>query len=134
MLIFSLPCHHYHLPRCNLVKDKVGSIFFWKYQLSLGCGHLSKNDSFHASLGAVSAIQDAVILSNCINDIENFTFENIQEAFTDYKSQRYKHVAMQANLSKFLGRVMFGQVLKKIVTLLRILFYSPYAHSLFQHL
>ncbi|KAF9318767.1 hypothetical protein BG003_010599 [Podila horticola] len=59
--------------------------------------------------GAVSAIQDAVILSNCINDIENFTFENIQEAFTDYKSQRYKHVAMQANLSKFLGRVMFGQ-------------------------
>lgn len=60
--------------------------------------------------GAVAAMQDAVILVNCIYDIEDVTFENIKAALASYKSQRFDKAQEQVNMSKMLGKIIFGHV------------------------
>ncbi|KAF9320142.1 hypothetical protein BG003_007123 [Podila horticola] len=59
--------------------------------------------------GAVAAMQDAVILVNCIYDIENVTHENIKAALADYRAQRYEPAASQVKVSRTLGKLMYGQ-------------------------
>ncbi|KAG0340665.1 hypothetical protein BG004_006330 [Podila humilis] len=73
-----------------------------------------------AGQGAVAAMQDAVILANSIYDIEDPTYENIQAALSDYRSQRFVHAEAQVELAKTMSRVMFGQkwyerLLRKII-------------------
>lgn len=55
-------------------------------------------------------MQDAVILVNCIYDIEEVTHENIKAALADYRAQRYEHAASQVKVSQTLGKLMYGQV------------------------
>lgn len=55
-------------------------------------------------------MQDAVILMNCIYDIEDVTHENIKAALADYKAQRFEHALEQINLGKTFAKIMFGQV------------------------
>ncbi|KAG0347022.1 hypothetical protein BG005_000410, partial [Podila minutissima] len=58
--------------------------------------------------GAVAAMQDAVILVNCIYDIEDVTFGNIKAALASYKSQRFDKAAEQVDMSRMLGKIIFG--------------------------
>ncbi|KAF9181992.1 hypothetical protein BGZ49_004773, partial [Haplosporangium sp. Z 27] len=63
-----------------------------------------------AGQGAVNAMQDAVILANCIYDIAlDLTAENITAAFKDFKEQRLPHVQQQFDASKLMAKVIFGQ-------------------------
>ncbi|KAF9427044.1 hypothetical protein BGZ94_005572 [Podila epigama] len=62
-----------------------------------------------AGQGAVNAMQDAVILANCIYDIENVTYENIQAALASYKAQRFAQANFQMRNSKLIGKLLFGQ-------------------------
>ncbi|KAF9987147.1 hypothetical protein BGZ65_004885 [Modicella reniformis] len=63
-----------------------------------------------AGQGAVNAMQDAVILANCLYDIANNpTSDNITAAFQDFKDQRYPHVKHQFDLSKTMAKVIYGQ-------------------------
>jgi hypothetical protein len=55
-------------------------------------------------------MQDAVILINCIYDIEDVTHENIKAALADYRTQRCEHAASQVKVSQTLGKLMYGQV------------------------
>lgn len=55
-------------------------------------------------------MQDAIILVNCIYDIEEVTHENILSALADYRSQRYEHAKGQVNMSTMLGNMLYGQV------------------------
>ncbi|KAF9214466.1 hypothetical protein BGZ59_003643 [Podila verticillata] len=59
--------------------------------------------------GAVSAMQDAVVLASCLYDVEEATQNNIEAALADYRAQRIGHVAVQVNMSKMMGKAMFGQ-------------------------
>ncbi|KAI8605425.1 hypothetical protein EDD21DRAFT_363517 [Dissophora ornata] len=74
-----------------------------------------------AGQGAVNAMQDSVILANCLYDIvKNPTSENITAAFQDYKAQRYPHVQFQFDSSKLQAKIIYGQtwgerLLRKIV-------------------
>ncbi|KAG0082409.1 hypothetical protein BGZ93_009475 [Podila epicladia] len=72
--------------------------------------------------GAVSAMQDAVILMNCIYDIEDVTHENIKAALADYKAQRFENALVQVEMSKTLAKIMFGQTWSE--RLMRTLVYS----------
>ncbi|KAG0017929.1 hypothetical protein BGZ81_010466 [Podila clonocystis] len=70
--------------------------------------------------GAVSAIEDAIVLVNCIYEIENVTYENIQAALADYRAQRFSHAEFQVGLAKTFAKIMFGQtwterIMRKIV-------------------
>ncbi|KAF9310257.1 hypothetical protein BG003_008763 [Podila horticola] len=62
-----------------------------------------------AGQGAVNAMQDAIILANCIYDIEGLSVENISAALQDYREQRYPHALFQTENSKTLGKLMYGQ-------------------------
>ncbi|KAF9408172.1 hypothetical protein BGZ76_005919, partial [Entomortierella beljakovae] len=71
-------------------------------------------------LGAVNALEDAVILANCLYEVESFTQVSIDSALSDYKSQRYKHAKYQVETSAGLGKVIYGRtwvekMLRKIV-------------------
>ncbi|KAF9285413.1 hypothetical protein BGZ74_001497 [Mortierella antarctica] len=62
--------------------------------------------------GAINALQDAVILANCIYDITSATPENIHEAFADYRSQRYPKAKYQIDKSKVMATIQYGQTWK----------------------
>lgn len=62
-------------------------------------------------IGAINALQDAVILANCIYDITSATPENIHEAFADYRSQRYPKAKYQIDKSKVMATIQYGQVM-----------------------
>ncbi|KAF9953913.1 hypothetical protein BGZ72_005071 [Mortierella alpina] len=60
--------------------------------------------------GAVNAMQDAVILANCLYEIaNNASTENVTAAFQDFKEQRYPHVVQQFVASKTMAKVIYGQ-------------------------
>ncbi|KAG0339066.1 hypothetical protein BG000_002915 [Podila horticola] len=61
--------------------------------------------------GAVNALQDAVILANCLYDLESYDTKHITEAFKDYYEQRFKHVKSQYETSKLKSKLTFGQTL-----------------------
>ncbi|KAF9182239.1 hypothetical protein BGZ51_004857 [Haplosporangium sp. Z 767] len=62
-----------------------------------------------AGQGAVNAMQDAVILANCIYDLDNVTPKNITAAFQDYYDQRYPHAKAMLENSQFISKAMNGQ-------------------------
>ncbi|KAG0217446.1 hypothetical protein BGX31_000247 [Mortierella sp. GBA43] len=70
-----------------------------------------------AGQGAVNAMEDAVILANCLYDIsggkEPVTTERIAEAFRDYREQRYTHAKFQVENSKGMAKLLNGQYLKQ---------------------
>ncbi|KAG0072382.1 hypothetical protein BGZ89_006656 [Linnemannia elongata] len=66
--------------------------------------------------GAMNAMQDAVVLANCLYDLEDLSPESLTAAFEDYKSQRYKEAKKQVANSKLNARVSSGQTfVEKIV-------------------
>ncbi|KAF9281999.1 hypothetical protein BGZ68_006272, partial [Mortierella alpina] len=62
-----------------------------------------------AGQGAVNAMQDAVILANCLYDLTSVTPEDIAAAFQDFKDQRYPHVVAQYEASKKNAKILYGQ-------------------------
>ncbi|KAF9118866.1 hypothetical protein BGW39_000798 [Mortierella sp. 14UC] len=59
--------------------------------------------------GAVNAIQDAVILANCLYEIKpNPTHENLARALQTYRDERYSHVKTQHSVSQLSAKVQLG--------------------------
>ncbi|KAI9231894.1 MAG: hypothetical protein BYD32DRAFT_466740 [Podila humilis] len=81
----------------------------WHYCRTALIGDAAHKMQPSSGQGAVSAMQDAVVLVNCIYEIENVTYDNIQAALADYRSQRYEYAAFQVNLGTTMAKVMFGQ-------------------------
>ncbi|KAF9101331.1 hypothetical protein BGX29_005778 [Mortierella sp. GBA35] len=63
--------------------------------------------------GAVNAMQDAVILANCLYDIKPTSFDNIKLALNEYKDQRYEIVREQYAQSHFNARIQYGHTLSE---------------------
>ncbi|KAG0003460.1 hypothetical protein BGZ79_000857 [Entomortierella chlamydospora] len=59
--------------------------------------------------GAANAIQDAVVLANCIFNMSDSTSESITAAFEDYYKQRHHRAAEQIERSRENGKIMTGQ-------------------------
>ncbi|KAF9170439.1 hypothetical protein BGX20_008958 [Mortierella sp. AD010] len=62
-----------------------------------------------AGQGAINAMQDAVILANCIYELRSPSHKQIVAALKDYKSQRYDHAKKQVQISSTVGKVFYGQ-------------------------
>ncbi|KAF9985076.1 hypothetical protein BGZ75_003370 [Mortierella antarctica] len=89
-------------------KDQISKIFLqeklfetWSYGRTVLLGD-----------GAVNAMQDAVVLANCIYEIGEVTPENITAAFKRYRDQRYSHVKKMITKSKLMGMIQYGQTWK----------------------
>ncbi|KAF9124290.1 hypothetical protein BGX30_001020 [Mortierella sp. GBA39] len=59
--------------------------------------------------GAINAMQDAVILANCIYDLEDVRPESLSAAFRSYKQQRYSEAKKQITNSKVNAKISSGQ-------------------------
>ncbi|KAF9316903.1 hypothetical protein BG003_001433 [Podila horticola] len=64
-----------------------------------------------AGQGAVNAMQDAVILANCLYDMASIHPHDITATFKDYRQQRHEHVVSQYETSKTNAKLMYGQTL-----------------------
>ncbi|KAG0328394.1 hypothetical protein BGZ99_005409 [Dissophora globulifera] len=59
--------------------------------------------------GAINAMQDAVIVANCLYDLKSTSHRHIEMALEDYKAQRYPHAKKQVQISGLVCRVLHGQ-------------------------
>ncbi|KAF9434222.1 hypothetical protein BGZ76_008375, partial [Entomortierella beljakovae] len=89
------------------LEDKVYETWYHRRTVLIG-------DAAHKLLpssgqGAVNAMQDAVILANCLYDMADWTSESITSAFKSYKDHRLPHVQAQFASSASSARIMFGQ-------------------------
>jgi 2-polyprenyl-6-methoxyphenol hydroxylase-like FAD-dependent oxidoreductase len=71
-----------------------------------------------AGQGAVNAMEDAVVLANCLYEISDgqraITPEKITEVFKDYREQRYTHAKYQVENSAGMAKILSGQVKKGV--------------------
>ncbi|KAF9917823.1 hypothetical protein BX616_011175 [Lobosporangium transversale] len=82
----------------------------WYHGRTVLIGDAAHKMSPSRGQGAVNALQDAVILANCLYEIADCaTPQNITAAFQDYKEQRHPYVEFQFKSSKMQGKIMFGQ-------------------------
>ncbi|KAF9125791.1 hypothetical protein BG015_004826 [Linnemannia schmuckeri] len=63
--------------------------------------------------GAVNAMQDAVILANHLYDIYPTSFENIKQALSDYKEERFDAIKDQYPQSYMSAKLMYGHTLSE---------------------
>ena len=64
-----------------------------------------------AAQGAVNALQDVVILANCLYDLKDKSQASITDAFQSYHNQRYEHAKAQYEMSKFYQKLIGGLTL-----------------------
>ncbi|KAG9066818.1 hypothetical protein KI688_012730 [Linnemannia hyalina] len=60
-------------------------------------------------LRAINAMQDAVVLANCIYEMKSSSHDDIKGALKDYKKQRYAHAKQQVESSNTAGKILYGQ-------------------------
>ena len=73
-----------------------------------------------AGVGAVNAMQDAVILANCLYDLKDNSLKSITACFQSYYNQRYPHAkaGYEASLgqAKFMsGQRWYEKVIRQVV-------------------
>ncbi|KAF9576453.1 hypothetical protein EC968_008748 [Mortierella alpina] len=89
------------------VEEKMFKTWFYGRTVLIG-------DACHKMLpgggqGAVNAMQDAVILANCLYDLVDATPKGITAAFQDYYDQRFHHAKAMLENSQLMSRAMGGQ-------------------------
>ncbi|KAF9171563.1 hypothetical protein BGX20_007345 [Mortierella sp. AD010] len=78
-----------------------------------------------AGQGAVNAMQDSVILANCIYDLESLSTKDISAALKDYRDQRFPYVIEQYEASKINAKIIYGQTFLDRLIRKVILNYMP---------
>ncbi|KAI1297728.1 hypothetical protein EDD11_007008 [Mortierella claussenii] len=62
-----------------------------------------------AGQGAVNALQDAVVLSNCIYDLSSKSRHDVDAALKDYREQRFVYAKQAVDNSAMSGKLLYGQ-------------------------
>ncbi|GJJ74642.1 hypothetical protein EMPS_07000 [Entomortierella parvispora] len=66
-----------------------------------------------AGQGVVCALQDSVVLANCLYDLESLDKDAIHKTLLDFKEQRYHHVAELYEKIKINAVILHGQTLQE---------------------
>jgi len=69
-------------------------------------------------MGATNAFHDAVVLANCLYDLEDISSKSIMVAFHSYYSQRYEKAKIAYNASVLISKIMAGQVKQSSLSVL----------------
>ncbi|KAF9432287.1 hypothetical protein BGZ76_011019 [Entomortierella beljakovae] len=78
--------------------------------------------------GAINAMQDAIVLSNCIYDMRDNSSESIDAAFKEYKKQRFQFAKDTRDESNEVGSLVGGQTWSEKI--FRFLFFKLAPYSL----
>ncbi|KAG0366933.1 hypothetical protein BGZ54_004679 [Gamsiella multidivaricata] len=96
-------------------KDQISRVFLedmvyetWYHSRTVLIGDAAHKLLPSTGQGAVNAMQDAVVLANCLYDLESVTHENIQAALKNFREQRYDHVKTQHEASQFGAKIQYG--------------------------
>ncbi|KAF9965496.1 hypothetical protein BGZ70_004721 [Mortierella alpina] len=65
--------------------------------------------------GCVNALQDAVILANCLYELKSSCVEEVEDALKDYRDQRFAHVKTQYHASQWNAKLMYGHFGRKLL-------------------
>ncbi|KAG0353655.1 hypothetical protein BC939DRAFT_497687 [Gamsiella multidivaricata] len=97
-------------------KDLISKVFLeeklfqtWYHSRTVLLGDACHKMLPGAGQGAVSAMQDAVVLANCIYNMNDKTPESLTAAFKDYREQRFDRVSNQYKASKEMSKILSGQ-------------------------
>ncbi|KAF9966561.1 hypothetical protein BGZ65_000350, partial [Modicella reniformis] len=84
----------------------------WHYGRTVLLGDAVHKMHLSSGQGCVNAMEDAVVLTNCLYEIadgkEPVTPERIAEAFKDYREQRYSHAMYQVQDANLRSKVSGG--------------------------
>ncbi|KAG0280765.1 hypothetical protein BGZ95_008791 [Linnemannia exigua] len=64
-----------------------------------------------AGLGAVTSMQDAVVLANSLYEMKDLSSDSINDALSDFKEERYSRVKEQFMASRTSAKLIYGQSL-----------------------
>ncbi|KAG0208921.1 hypothetical protein BGX28_000240 [Mortierella sp. GBA30] len=97
-------------------RDGISKVFLedklfetWHYGRTVLIGDAAHKLLPSSGQGAVTAMQDAVVLANCLYDLQSLETEDIKAAFQEYKDQRYAPVKEQYDASKMNAKIVYGQ-------------------------
>ncbi|KAF9293692.1 hypothetical protein BGZ88_005021 [Linnemannia elongata] len=97
-------------PRDNISRVFLEDKLFetWHYGRTVLVGDACHKLLPSAGLGAVTAMQDAVTLANCLYDMKGLSPLDVKEAFEMYKEERYSKVKDQFSASKTNAKLIYG--------------------------
>ncbi|KAF9570595.1 hypothetical protein EC968_001670 [Mortierella alpina] len=101
-------------------KDRISKVYLeeklfetWYHGRTVLIGDACHKMLPQAGQGAINAMQDAVILANCLYDMGEPSVTNIKAAFQQYYDLRYPRAKTQFANSKFMAKLMSGQKLSE---------------------
>ncbi|KAF9901715.1 hypothetical protein BX616_002173 [Lobosporangium transversale] len=99
-------------------KDLISRVFLedilyetWHHGRTVLIGDAAHKMLPSAGQGAINAMQDAVVLANCLYDLKPLSFGRIQKAFKSYHAQRYHHVKTQYEASQIAAKLQYGHTM-----------------------
>ncbi|KAG0221781.1 hypothetical protein BGX31_009564 [Mortierella sp. GBA43] len=113
-------------------KDMISKVFIeekvfktWHHGRAVLIGDACHKMLPGAGLGAVNAMHDAVVLANCIYNLDDVTPKSIKAAFEEYYKQRYSRVNAHFDRSKQVTAVFGGKTWFQRMTRYLVLNYIP---------
>ncbi|KAG0042408.1 hypothetical protein BGZ83_000498 [Gryganskiella cystojenkinii] len=104
----------------NTPRDKISRVYLedklfetWTHGRTVLIGDAAHKMLPSGGQGAVCAMQDAVVLTNCLYDLEDLTQASVEAALKDYREQRYDHVRVSIDNSNSKTLFLNGQTLKE---------------------
>ncbi|KAF9088856.1 hypothetical protein BGX29_011689 [Mortierella sp. GBA35] len=102
--------------------ERVSKVYFedklfetWTHGRTILIGDAAHKLLPSTGAGAVNAMQDAVVLANCLYDIKPTSFENIKIALKDFKEQRFDHIKTQYGQSQMGAKLLYGHKMSERV-------------------
>ncbi|GJJ71328.1 hypothetical protein EMPS_03678 [Entomortierella parvispora] len=107
------------------LEDKIFST--WTHGRTVLIGDAAHKLLPSAGQGAITAMQDAIILANCLYDLESLAQQDIQAALEDFREQRHDKVEEIYQKSKTTAALSYGQTW--IEKIMRYLVFNCLPHS-----
>ncbi|GJJ71516.1 hypothetical protein EMPS_03866 [Entomortierella parvispora] len=96
-------------------KEVISKVFFedllyrtWHHGRTVLIGDAAHKLLPSTGQGAVNALQDAVILGNCLYEVQPTSHQNIQKCFQSFRKQRYDHVKASYEASRNAAKLQYG--------------------------
>ncbi|KAF8938580.1 hypothetical protein EDD21DRAFT_120347 [Dissophora ornata] len=113
-------------------KDMISKVFLeeklfetWHHGRTVLVGDACHKMLPGTGIGGADALQDAVVLTNCIHNMPDWSSQSIKAAFEEYHQQRFERVEDQFQRSGYTAKIMCGQTWSERISRFVMLKLSP---------